>query len=143
MSLPSEKVIDAWIRLMRAPQAVLAAMEARVKAAELPPLTWYDALWALERAAPKGLRPADLEREMLLAQYGVSRLLDRLESAGYIERRPVPEDKRGQTIMLTPAGRATRRRIWPVYARAIQETIGSRLTDQEATELTRLLGKLG
>jgi DNA-binding MarR family transcriptional regulator len=143
MSLPSEKVIDAWIRLMRAPQAVLAEMEARVKAAELPPLTWYDALWALERAGPKGLRPADLEREMLLAQYGVSRLLDRLEAAGYIERRPVPEDKRGQAIILTPAGRATRRRIWPVYARAIQDTIGARLTDQEAVELTRLLGKLG
>ena len=143
MAMPSEKIVDAWIRLMRAPQAVLGEMEARVKAAGLPPLTWYDALWALERAGPSGLRPADLEREMLLAQYGVSRLLDRLEAAGYVERRPVPEDKRGQVIVLTLAGRATRRRIWPVYARAIQDTIGSRLTDEEAMELTRLLGKLG
>ncbi len=64
---------------MRPQQAVLAAVEADLKAAGFPPLGWYDVLLELSRAADGGLRPFALEQELLLAQYNLSRLLDRLE----------------------------------------------------------------
>src|SRR5947209_20067851 len=90
---PSDAVIRAWARLVRAQQAVLAAVEAELKAAGFPPLAWYDVLLELSRK-DEGLRPFALEQELLLAQYNLSRLLDRLESAGYVERRPCPDDAR-------------------------------------------------
>jgi DNA-binding MarR family transcriptional regulator len=139
---PSKIVIQAWARLMRAQRRALSGVEAALKAAGLPPLAWYDALLELDRVADKGLRPFELEREMLLPQYGLSRLLDRIETAGYIARRPCADDARGHAVVITAAGKDMRRRMWPVYAAAINETIGIGLTEGEAAILGDLLGKL-
>ena len=88
---PGEVEIAAWARLLKASAKMLDAVERDLKQAGLPPLAWYDALLELHRARPDGLRPGDLEKEMLLPQYNVSRLVDRLEAAGYAVRRPHPE----------------------------------------------------
>lgn len=140
---PSEDAQAAWIALNRAHHAALSRIEARLKAAGLPPLAWYDALLELERAGPAGLRPVELERRMLLPQYGLSRLLARLEAEGLVARAPCPEDARGQVVTATAAGRALRRRIWRHYGPAIAESVGARLTEEEARVLSALLAKLG
>ena len=139
---PSAKVVGAWVQLMRAQQAALSQIERKLKSAGLPPLAWYDALLELDRAGEKGLRPFELQRELLLPQYGLSRLLDRLEAVGYVERRPSAEDGRGQSVAITRAGRDLRRRMWPVYADALNAAIAARLTDDEAGALEALLGRL-
>ena len=138
---PTDAVITAWARLVRVPQAVLAAVEADLKAAGLPPLSWYDALLELARSRG-GLRHFELEQRMLLAQYNLSRLVDRLEAAGYLERRPCPEDGRGQVLRINRSGRALLKRMWPVYGAAIARHVGARLTKAEATQLAELLGRL-
>jgi DNA-binding MarR family transcriptional regulator len=138
---PSDAVIRAWARLIRAQQAVLAAVEAELKAANLPPLAWYDVLLELSRAQ-EGLRPFALEQALLLAQYNLSRLLDRLERAGYLERRACPEDGRGQVVVITAAGRALVKRMWPTYRAAIAHHLGAKLSEDEASRLATLLGKL-
>jgi len=79
---------------------------------------------------------------MLLAQYSLSRLLDRVERAGYIERRPCVEDGRGHTIHITDSGKTTRRKIWRVYAQAIESAVGAKLKQAEAETLAELLGRL-
>ena len=139
---PSEMTVRAWARLMKAQQSALAAVEKALKSADLPPLAWYDALLELERAGKDGLRPFELEREMLLAQYNLSRLIDRLERAGYVERSACEDDGRGQVLAVTAAGKAVRRRIWGVYAPAIQEVLGAHLSDKEMETLDSLLGAL-
>jgi DNA-binding MarR family transcriptional regulator len=138
---PSDAVVRAWARLIRAQQAVLAAVEAELKAAGFPPLGWYDVLLELTRK-DAGLRPFALEQELLLAQYNLSRLLDRLEKAGYIERRPCPDDGRGQVVAISAAGRALVKRMWPTYRAAIARHVGSKLSEDEAARLAALLGKL-
>ena len=77
---PGEVEIVAWARLLKASAKMLDAVERDLKQAGLPPLAWYDALLELHRARPDGLRPGDLEKEVLLPQYNVSRLVDRLEA---------------------------------------------------------------
>lgn len=140
---PDEAVIRAWARLTRAQQRAREAIEGALKAAGLPPLAWYDVLLETERAGKLGLRPFELEQAMLLAQYNLSRLVDRIEAAGYVERRPCEEDARGHRVVITDAGRAVRRRMWPVYARAIEQAVGRHLTAQQARILGDLLGRLG
>jgi DNA-binding MarR family transcriptional regulator len=139
---PSKTVVRVWARLMRAQQTALGEIQAALKAASLPPLEWYDAMLELERAGEEGMRPFELERAMLLPQYGLSRLMDRLEEAGYVERRPHHLDGRGQIVALTKAGRERRRGMWPVYAAAIKSAVGDRLSAAEAATLDELLGKL-
>jgi DNA-binding MarR family transcriptional regulator len=140
-ALPSDAVIRAWTRLVRAQQTVLAAVEAELKAAGFPPLAWYDVLLELSRA-DAGLRPFALEQALLLAQYNLSRLLDRLEKAGYVARRTCAEDGRGQIVAITPSGRALIKRMWPTYRAAIARHLGAKLSEDEAARLASLLGRL-
>jgi DNA-binding MarR family transcriptional regulator len=139
---PSESVVRVWARLVRAERLALGAIEQALRAARLPPLAWYDALFELERAGERGLRPFELEREMLLEQYNLSRLLDRIEKAGYLERRACADDRRGQVVVITASGREMRRRMWAVYGPAIQRAIGERLRRGQVETLARLLGLL-
>ena len=139
---PSKAVVGAWIRLMRAQQAALLKIERGFRDAGLPPHAWYDALWELDQAGDKGLRPFEIERQMLIAQSNISRLIDRLEAAGYVERHPCKDDARGQFIVITPAGKAMRKRMWPVYAAALNTVIGQRVSDREAATLAGLLERL-
>jgi DNA-binding MarR family transcriptional regulator len=141
--IPSAAVVSAWARLMRAQRIALQKVEADLKSANLPPLGWYDALLELKRAGAPGIRPVELERRLLLAQHNVSRLIDRLESAGHVERRACDEDGRGQKLLLTTQGLDLLERMWPVYRRAIQDHVGSKLdTDANASALADLLGRL-
>lgn len=139
---PDEAMVAAWIALGRAQRQATARVEARLKAANLPPLSWYDALWELEKAGEEGLRPRELERAMLFEQYNLSRLADRLNKAGLLDRCACPEDRRGQVLRVSAEGRALRRRMWVIYSQAIEEAIGSRLTAQEAQALSSVLKKL-
>ena len=79
---------------------------------------------------------------MLLAQYNLSRLIDRMERAGYVERRACEEDGRGQEIVATAKGLALRRRMWPTYARAIEAAVGRHLSPRQAETLEDLRGRL-
>jgi DNA-binding MarR family transcriptional regulator len=142
MKKPSDTVVRAWARLTKAQHLALTAVEQALKQADLPPLSWYDALLELERVGDEGLRPFELEREMLLAQYNLSRLVDRIEKAGYVERRTCEDDGRGQVIVITAAGKEIHRRMWPVYARAIQSSIGRHLSETQAETLDAILGSL-
>ena len=140
---PSDAVTRLWIHLMRAQRVLLAAMEQDLKAADLPPLGWYDVLWELVRSGEGRLRPYEIEAHTLLAQHNLSRLLDRMEEAGLVRRETLPEDGRGRWVLVTQAGRAMQQRIWTVYAASIQRHLGDKLddaapVDQLADMLSRL-----
>ena len=132
-------IAGLWARFMRVSQSVLAAVEGDLKAAGFPPLAWYDALLELRRAAPEGLRQFELQEHMLLAQYNMSRLIDRLVDAGYARRQPCPEDARGQVIYLTEKGRALIDAMWPAYRVAITAHFGDRLDGRQAEALGEIL----
>jgi DNA-binding MarR family transcriptional regulator len=139
MKSPSEPVVDAWIALMRAQQIALRKVERAFRAAGLAPYAWYDALWELERAGEEGLRQVQIERQVLIAQSNISRLVDRLEAAKCVARQPCTDDARGQKVVITKAGMELRRRMWPVYAKAIQTAFGDHISDEQAGTLARIL----
>ena len=138
---PIQTVERAWARLIKAQRMALGSVERALKSAGLPPLAWYDVLLELERAGGS-LRPFELEREMLLAQYNLSRLIDRMEEAGYVGRRALKEDRRGQVIAITSAGKTLRRRMWSVYGPAVQATIGNHLSLKQVDTISAILGTL-
>jgi DNA-binding MarR family transcriptional regulator len=138
----TDVTITAWARVIRVPQRLLKQVEADLKAAGCPPLAWYDALLELKRAGNAGLRPFQLQKEMLLEQYNLSRLLDRIVKSGLAERLATEADGRGQILKITADGRSLLRRMWPIYRAAIQKHFAERLDTRELAELGRILGKL-
>ncbi len=135
-------IAGLWARFVRVGQSVLAAVEDDLKAAGFPPLAWYDALLELRRVPPEGLRQFELQGHMLLAQYNMSRLIDRLVDAGYARRQPCPEDGRGQVVHPTEKGRALIDAMWPAYRAAIMAHFRDRLDGRQAEALSEILERL-
>lgn len=139
---PEKTIVQAWARLVRAEQATMSKIENQLKRAGLPSLAWYDVLLELSRDARSMLRPVELERRLLLTQYSTSRLIDRMEKAGAVERRACPEDGRGQLVAITARGRDLQRQMWDIYGQAIAELVGAKLSRNEAVTLYEILGRL-
>ena len=139
---PDEAIVQAWARLVRAGQMTMSRIEGELKQAGLPPLAWYDVLLELSREKQGMLRPVELERRLLLAQYNASRLIDRMARAGLVTRQACPEDGRGQFVAITREGKDMQRRMWRAYGAAIAEHVGAKLSRDEAHALHDLLGKL-
>lgn len=104
---------------------------------DLPPLGWYDVLWAVRRAPERRLRIHEIADEVVLSRTGTSRLVERIVSAGLLAREPVPGDRRGSYAALTAEGEATLRAMWPVYAGVVRELFAPQLGDADG--LTRSL----
>jgi DNA-binding MarR family transcriptional regulator len=138
-----ENVVRAWNSLVRAEQSLRGQIEDALKRAGLPPMTWYDVLNELDRAPDGRLRQSDVQSKVLLAQYNLCRLADRLQADGLIERQPCSVDGRSNVLVITEAGRELRRAMWPVYAEAIATHVAARLAPEEARTLADILGKLG
>jgi DNA-binding MarR family transcriptional regulator len=105
-------------------------------------LSWYDVLLELSRDETAGMRALELESKLLLPQYGLSRLLDRIEKAGYIERQVCKADRRGKVLYITQSGEDIRQRMWPVYQKAILDILGKKLSKKEAEQFVLTLSKL-
>lgn len=142
MNKPTNISVSTWVNLVKAQKTALTFIETALKQAELPTLEWYDILLELERVEDKGIRPFELRSKLLLPQYGVSRLVNRLEKAGYLKRQSSNNDKRGQVLFITQTGKEVRKKMWAVYAPAIEQVIGGKITSDEAQSLKFLLAKL-
>ena len=127
---------------MRTQQILLGKIEADLKQAGLPPLGWYDVLLELWRAEGGRLRPLEIERRTLVAQYNLSRLLNRLEREGLIEFQAFDGDGRGKWTVITNRGLAIREQMWTIYGGSIRRHVQAKLTEAEAAELSVLLARL-
>jgi DNA-binding MarR family transcriptional regulator len=139
---PSEMAVTAWARLLRAQQVLLERVEADLKQADLPPLEWYDVLLELKREESGRLRQFELGNKVLLSKYNLSRLLDRLEDAGLVKRQPCKDDARGADVIITAAGRALQKKMWPVYQDAIERHFARHLSAAEAEQLAHVMRRM-
>ena len=139
---PSSDHVAAWRALLTAQAELTERMDAALRAADVIPLRWYDALFSLYEAPNRRLRLAEMAKETLLSRSGLTRLVDRLEQAGLLTREPCEDDARGAFAVLTSDGLQALRRCWRVYGAEIEARVGRRLTVSEARTLRTLLARL-
>lgn len=132
----------AWARLLRTHKLLLENVQKALADANLPPLEWYDLLLELDLAEQKQLRMFDLGERIVLSRSNVTRLCDRLEKNGLISREQCSEDHRGLYATLTKRGAALRKKMWPVYKRAVEKCFDAHLSQEEAQLLASLLLKV-
>ena len=80
----------------------------------------------------------ELGEAVVLSRTAIVRLVDRLEKAGLARREPVPEDRRGAYVVITPEGKATLKRMWPVYSAGIERLFATHATKSMGTALDRM-----
>ncbi|MFT4054500.1 MAG: MarR family transcriptional regulator [Novosphingobium sp.] len=64
----------------------------------------WSVLATLSRVGRDGMMQVDLSRHMDVGKVTIGGLVDRLEAAGYVERRPDAEDRRAKRVFITEAG---------------------------------------
>ncbi|MGH7573249.1 MAG: MarR family winged helix-turn-helix transcriptional regulator [Gemmatimonadota bacterium] len=134
--------LAAWRAFLVAHARIVEAIERDLSESGTLPLSWYDVLVALYEAPERRLRMHELAAAVLLSPSGLSRLVDRLEARGLLERRPCSEDRRCQFAVLTEPGLDALRRAWPTYAAGIAGHFGERLSDAEVEALREILDRL-
>jgi DNA-binding MarR family transcriptional regulator len=141
-SNPSAAQMSAWALLLSANSRLLERIETSLAAADLPPLAWYDVLWELEKAPDGRLRMHEIADHTVLSRSNLTRLADRLENAGLIEREICADDRRGAYCVITRAGRQMRARMWPVYQKGIEKLFAAHVSADEARSMTAALERV-
>ncbi|MCG8490548.1 MAG: MarR family winged helix-turn-helix transcriptional regulator [Sneathiellales bacterium] len=134
--------INAWIELHRSSQKLISIVETELKNADLPPLAWYDILLEIKKAGKDGIRPFELQNRVLITQYNLSRMTDRLVRAGYAKRIPCLEDKRGHSLITTRKGINLLDRMWPIYETVIDQHFSSKLAEADKARLSGILKRI-
>src|SRR5258707_13991890 len=81
-------------------------------------------------------RVADLASAFAIGVGTTSKIADRLEKQGWLERRPNPANRRSSLLALTPAGESVVSRAEPAWQAAIKEILGRAVTPEELTALS-------
>ena len=132
---------ETWESLFRAQVAVMRRLQSGPAFRDLA-VNEYDVLFTLSRCPSGWLRLNELNDNVLLSQSSLSRLVDRLEKRGLVERMPAPDDGRGVLLKLTEEGAALQKEIGREHVRDIAELVAPALTAAEQRELLRLTEKL-
>lgn len=102
---------------------------------------WYEALVEIAFAGGE-MQMSEFARETTLTKSGATRFIDRLETAGLVERRSCPTDRRVLHLTLTAEGRRVQREADPHVLEAIHENFGRHLNDDEARLLVDTLSRM-
>ncbi len=97
--------------------------------------------------APRGVLPLrELVASMVtgygLSRSGLTRLLDRMERNGLVERTLSREDRRQFDVAISSQGRTVFDRVWPDHAEGVGRYFSEPLTDRDVAALKRVLAKL-
>jgi DNA-binding MarR family transcriptional regulator len=84
----------------------------------------------------------ELARRIVLSRSNLTRLADRLEKAGLVARENTPHDRRGYYLVITRAGLAMRKKMWPVYEAEIERLFSSHVTLEEARAIGDALSRV-
>ena len=134
----SDSDLKTWKAFINAHDRITRQINADLAARDLPDLTVYDALWALRTGEGGRRRMGELAEAVVLSRTAIVRLVDRLEAAGLARREPVPQDRRGSYVVITPEGKAMLKRMWPIYSAGIERLFATHATKTMGAALDRM-----
>jgi len=120
--------LDAWRGVLFASARVLRVADPALIEDVGFPLVWMDVLAQLYDAPEHRLRMTELQDRSVFTRSGMTRLIDRMEAAGLVARRPVEGDRRGVLVELTPEGEQRHREAFDAHLPVIEREFGRRLT---------------
>ncbi len=148
MKTPTEQALTstelhAWKGFLRAHHALVARLDAELVEQHRLPLTSYEVLLRLANGPASGIRMSDIADSVLLSRSGLTRLVDRLEREGLVERCSCPSDARGQLALLTDRGRALFGDAQRTHLRGVRREFLDRFDPAELEQLAELWARFG
>ncbi len=142
MRIRTTDASKAWHALLLAFSRVNHRLDADLRTHEDLTIGWYEVLLQLAGSPNGRLRMSEIADGMILSRSAATRLVDRLERDGLVERSLCDEDRRGTEVSLTDEGRSRFRSAGRLHLRGIEEYFGGHLTASELEELTKALTRV-
>jgi DNA-binding MarR family transcriptional regulator len=143
--IPSTGASDArvaWYRLLQVSTRVVREFDRQLDDAHRIGAREFDVLIQLDNHPDAGMRMTNLARSVMLSSGGLTRLVDRLEARGLVQRRVDPADARAAIASLTRAGRQRLAEARVTHDAIIAELVAAPLEPPELDALTGILGKV-
>jgi len=137
---PSNETIEAWRLMLQAHQRLTTEMDFELRDRHDLRLDWYDVLYQLTVAGGR-MRMHELAEATLFSRTECTRIVDRMERAGLVQRERADQDRRGVYALMTADGQALFRRAAATHLDDIQRLFGAHVTAQEATAIAQALGR--
>jgi DNA-binding MarR family transcriptional regulator len=134
--------VQAFVSLVRAHAAATRLLSAQLTADHGLTISDYEVLLRLAQASDRRMRRVDLAEQVLLSASGITRLLEGLERAGYVDRAACDSDRRVVYAVLTDEGLAKLREASRSHLAQVEAYFTARFGDGELTDLAALLGRL-
>jgi MarR family 2-MHQ and catechol resistance regulon transcriptional repressor len=136
-----DALITTFGRLLEVQSRLERRLGADLEARCNLPHAWFEVLLRLGRSADDRLTMGSLAEQISLTTGGVTRLVDRMQAAGYVERVPCPTDRRVSYAALTATGRAKLDEAARVHAANLR-AVFARFDDDDRSRLDALLDRL-
>ncbi len=101
----SNQALSAWVAFLRGHAALTRSLNAQLVADHGLTMNDYEVLLRLSHAPDSRLKRIELAQSVILTPSGITRLLDGLETAGWVEKASCESDARVTYAVLTEAGR--------------------------------------
>jgi DNA-binding MarR family transcriptional regulator len=139
---PRDPRLDAWRTFLYAHAHVRRQLERELQAEEGMSMGEYEVLLLLAYSPERRQRMSDLAASLVLSRSGATRLIDRLEADGLVERISCATDRRGQWAQLSDAGYQRLRSASPTHLRGIAEHFIDRIPPEELDALNATLHRV-
>jgi DNA-binding MarR family transcriptional regulator len=106
------------------------------------PLGWFEVLLQLRQNGDGRLKMSEMANAIFHSTGGTTRLVDRLEGAGFVRREQCANDRRAVYVAITDAGNAKLDDALNVHLESLDVLLGERLSGSERDTLRSLLTKL-
>jgi DNA-binding MarR family transcriptional regulator len=127
--------LRAWRGLLRAHACLAKRLDAQLEQAHSLPMTSYEVLHHLQDASGARMRMCDLAEQAQLSRSGLTRMVDRLEREGLLERCSCEHDARGSYACLTDAGHERLEEARVTHLAVVREHFFSRFSEAELSTL--------
>jgi DNA-binding MarR family transcriptional regulator len=128
-----------WLRLLTCANLIGAEIRRRLRKEFGTTLPRFDLMAQLERAHD-GMSLNELSRRMMVTNGNVTGLVERLLAEGLVDRRPAPNDRRAQTVRLTPKGQRYFQRMAQAHGEWLAAMLAG-LGEAEIEQMMRLLAR--
>ncbi len=139
---PADWRLGAWRNFLRTHAHLLRMLEQDLQTHHKISIGSYDVLVQLAEAPAGRLRMSELAEAVLLSRSGLTRLVDRLQKDGLVERQPDRFDARGLFTVLTEKGRDALRDASTVHLAGVSRLVLDRLSEPELVQLSELMRRL-
>jgi DNA-binding MarR family transcriptional regulator len=141
-TIVDEPGFGAWRALLQAHARITRRLDEELQAAHGLSLAEYDALLQIAHAPGRRVRMNVLADRVLLSRSGITRLVDRLEAAGSVERIACSTDARGQEAVLTPSGLDRLRTAADTHLDGVRRYFLERFDATDLNAIERSLGRV-